>query len=266
MATLGVGGVDGNSVSSPEVTVEASGTSQIASQVLAKPDTETLYGVPHGADPFELVSPEFTLFTMAQASPFTTASNTLTIVFSTTVEFSTTVVSSFTLSGMVGATLLEKDASSLLITVRDGTSTALLGGLFCDQQGTPDHASWVTKGASPALEFELCDQSGATVLADGTVVMISFEVLNPSRGQASPDVCIEGGGSFHLPVTCLSEVANPKNDLFGVPFGSEPLVVVEPVFTIRDIEQSSPFSESVNVITITLSTSVELVETLNPKP
>ena len=256
--SLGVGSVDGYSVSSPEVTIKASGTSEIAPTLLVKPETETLYGVPDGADPFELVSPEFTLFTMSQASPFTTASNLLTLVFSTTVETSRNVVSAFVVSGLSGATLLDGDAASLRIIVRDATSAALLGALFCDQQGKPDHASWVTEGASPALAFELCDQSGATVLADGTSVMIAFEVLNPSKGQASPDVCIEGGGSFHLPATCLSE-GNPNNDLFGVPSGSEPLAVVEPVFTTRDIEQSSPFSGPMNAITITLSTSVDLI-------
>ena len=203
----------------------------------------------------QMVVPAFLDRFIYQDSPFATARNTLTLIFSTSVELSMNVVHRFTILALEGGSRIDAQGNmSIPVVVSD--AEAYLEDVFCDSFGIPNLGSWSEDNGAPTLEFFLC-RGRNTIIPQSTVLTISFDVRNPASKQNSPAVRISADG----PLFAVPEVVAkfPGTDLLGVTRGRDALEVEEPWFVVKEIGQSSPFAGERNELSVTLRTNVDLV-------
>ncbi|KAJ1466350.1 hypothetical protein T484DRAFT_1861909, partial [Baffinella frigidus] len=145
--------------------------------------------------------------------------------------------------------------SSTAMAVELGT-TALYGGLFCDNEGRPRRGSWGTEMGIPYVVTHLCEGQGNATVAAGTVFTVSVDVRNPGADQVSPDVKVASEGPlFRIEETAVSRRGE---EVLGVVAGSDPLRVLVLAFSERSMKQSMPLAGLNNTLTLVLVPVVDL--------
>ena len=84
---------------------------------------------------------------------------------------------------------------------------------------------------------------------------MSFNITNPNIRQTAPSISISAQGTFFLESTAVVVTGFP---LLGVPNGKDPLKVEVPQFWKGAVEQSSPFSDASNIISLSFAPTVDL--------
>ena len=149
-------------------------------------------------DPLYIVAAGFTERLMAQSNSLASEQNTLTITLQTYIDlaeggvlFSTfttsTTAPTFLISGLTGAVVDSSDVTLATPTsflaqsaqVRDGSL------LFCSPEGVAKQATWDSD--SHQLKLTLCRN---LIFRKDIFYVVSFDVMNPASGQASPDIFI----------------------------------------------------------------------------
>jgi hypothetical protein len=122
--------------------------------------------VANGADPLKTVVPSFSLKSIRQSTPVSSATNTLTV--SLTADFDLAAGSTVTITGLTGSQTA--DGASLTVSSTEG----LLG-----TSGT-----W----AQSSGQLVLTAASGGTV--PGTTCVMTFTLTNAAEAQSSPAVTV----------------------------------------------------------------------------
>ena len=202
----------------------------IAPAAMAKPGT-ALYGVANGADPFEVLVPFFTVKAIEQSTPFVGASNTLTMMLTSNYDLSDG--SMVTISGLMGSQT-ENTALPLASTLGVlGTTGTWMG-----------HGTLILTAAAGGPKR-------------GSKTSVSFSLINNAAPQGAVTAKVEaaigsGGGVGFIALGDLTVLSTP---LYEVANGYQPLLVVEPLFGIKDIGQSTPVPSATNTISVTLTST-----------
>jgi len=94
-------------------------------------------------------------------------------------------------------------------------------------------------------------------VAAGTQYAFSFTITNPSGAQGAASAVIEASGTASF---AQAAMVVPGSALLGVANGTDPLLVVVPVFDVRKIGQSNPLAAGSNTITVTIQSNVNLAQ------
>lgn len=103
----------------------------------------------------------------------------------------------------------------------------------------------------------------AKPLEAGRTYVFSFEVINPTSGQAAPDVMIDcvaaGTGSTLIEAaSVVGDTSIPPGVLGAKSGDAVPLSVQDPGFALREIYQSTTFPSAINMFSVVFSTNVDL--------
>ena len=171
--------------------------------------------------------------------------NAIKLFLTLSVGLSVLDLSSLTITGMFlplsNASLTDQS------TIKAFQGQSVLNNLFCA-------FSWNTQ--SGVFSTNICDQ-----LLAGDNVTIEFSILNPYITQESPMISIQIRGSVvNIPPVAIDK---PNSDILLVPYGSNPLTIVVPAWSSKNTYQSSFLASALNVIVITLCSTVNLGYMLN---
>ena len=210
-------------------------------------------GVINGSDPMKTVIPTFTLHTIAQSHPFAGYYNTFTCRLQVNVD-------------------LAYQGRQYLIHQYPGRSIVRVSG-FTDAQGAESVLLTSTPGGNAGNKL-FSDNSGnisSGTYEDGTLVLylqrnqtmraheayeFEFQLVNPGYEQHQERiVSVQATGSANMSKLQLNP---PSRPLFGIANGTNPLVLVQPVFKVSTIQQSTPVTALINTITIVLQSSFDL--------
>ena len=132
-------------------------------------------------------------------------------------------------------------------------------GKECYEEGSIP--SWAGQCKSATWDARLFQAhfTGCTLLSREPL-MLSFDVLNPSFSQQSPEVSILSPLSYWIvgESELLHKPGGGGVTLYGVAGFNDPMQVMVPEFIISTIAQSTPVSGIVNVISVTIEPSVAL--------
>ncbi|KAJ1494681.1 hypothetical protein T484DRAFT_1765123 [Baffinella frigidus] len=234
---------------SPVVRMAASGTAAFT----AAPVTKTgavLLGVPAGADPLLVILPGFTEKTLTQSSVLAGTRNKITAALQTNVD-------------LLGASKITLCCFDNAVSVDSSNRVGLrvLGAAstlprFCPASNltaqSVDIGEWVPNTFE--ISFTLCDGVENKVAAF-ELITISFNITNPTARQTAPTIAISASGTFLVSGTAVDVTGD---SLLGVPNGKDPLQVEVPKFHQGALEQSSPFSDAANVISLSFAPTVDL--------
>jgi hypothetical protein len=217
----------------PTINIEASGTAAFAASVMTVPDSAAK-GVTNGANALLVVVPNFDTKSIQQSTPVPGAQNTISITLQANCDLDDT--STVTISGLTASST----SDSLSLTVST-TSDAL---------GTT--AAWSQSSG------ELILTSTGTTSTTGYAV--SFQITNPMTAQSSPAISVSATIEAGTSDASIAAVAMDKSGsaLYGVTAGLDPMTVVQPVFSIKSIQQSTPVAGTLNTITVTVTANYNL--------
>jgi hypothetical protein len=231
--------------SSPSVSVSAeiqdgigNSVGSITASTMIKPETD-LYGIPNGANPLEVVMPQFSVKSIEQSTPVSGASNMLSVTLMCNYDLASG--STVTITGLTGSQT--EDTDSLAIASTSGMSGA--AGQWIQSLG----------------QLVLTVASGGTKA--GLHYSVTFGLTNSATDQMSPSVSIGAtilGESGETAGSCtMVDMDKPGTALYGVPHGADPLTVQLPQFIVKSIEQLRPVSGETNTLTITLMANYVLL-------
>jgi len=86
-------------------------------------------------------------------------------------------------------------------------------------------------------------------------LQVMFNITNPASNQESPVVRVSAEIAVNVGTIAVAAMTKTTASLYGVPNGTDPLTIVEPLFSTKAIRQSTPVSGAVNTITVTLVSS-----------
>ena len=222
---------------SPTINIAASGSVSIASATMTKPGT-ALYGVANGANPLEVLVPSFGVKSIEQSTPVSGATNTLTVTL--TANYHLKAGSTVTILGLTGSQTADNGALTVAST------SGLLGTAGAWTQGP---GQLVLTAAFP----------GTT---SGTACEVTFDLTNTASSQASPAVIvvadIHDASTASVGSIAPAAMAKPGTALYGVANGADPFEVLVPFFTVKAIEQSTPFVGASNTLTMMLISNYDL--------
>ncbi|KAJ1465309.1 hypothetical protein T484DRAFT_1865306, partial [Baffinella frigidus] len=199
----------------------------------------TVWDVVNATDPLRVLVPTFEFSFMSQSNFYGGEVNTLSLQLRTTVELtcSAEYCHTVTVRGLYGA-------------VMPGTVTLLgdenMTSRFCGDESGTASSTGVWDQATSELTMYIC--RGTSVRAYENI-HFAFNITNPIVEQPSPLIILAGTGP--VPLTSVS-VENPGVTFLGVPNGTDPLNIVAPEFTVKDVGQTMPFSGLANSIFLTL--------------
>eukprot|EP00961_Rhodomonas_salina_P202604 2732960-Rhodomonas_salina.1 len=202
-----------------------------------------LFGVPDGADPLRVVTPEFKISNVSQQVPFAATLNPLSFIVQMSVGASFADASAIRITGLVGAVI---SGPSVQIETDNTLSSAI-----CDSSGTPGYVDWDT--SDDTLTLNLCP--GASIAAN-FLMQFSIENVNPTQNQDSPAVQIQLDGS-RVAITA-EDMEKPGIAGFGIPGAFDPLKVIIPRFEVRSMSQSTFLPGKSNTLSVTLLPTVNL--------
>jgi len=188
------------------VSIAASGSATITSTAMSKPGT-ALFGVTNGADPLMVVFPSFSIKSIEQSTPVSSAINKLTVTL--TVNYDLKSGSTVTILGLTGSQTADNTALAV-------TSTNHFLGT---------HGAWTKATGKLVL----------TVAGTGTVAgsfcEVTFALQNTAGEQASPTVHVAAnihGSTGTIGVIASGTMTKPGTSLFGLKNGADPLRVLVP--------------------------------------
>ena len=180
----------------------------------------------------------FAVKSIAQSYPFSGGPNILTVYLESDTRLTAAQDSVVTISGLTGA--VASDPVTL------GEAAGDDGHLVFSDGTTQGKGTWISDGT---LKLTVYARETTPWMESGTTYSFSFEVTNPSSSQVSPTVYVAASGSVAIAAT---QMTKPGTDNFGVTNGTNPLTVVVPTFSTKSIEQSNPFADQDNTLTVTL--------------
>ena len=180
----------------------------------------------------------FAVKSIAQSYPFSGGPNILTVYLESDTRLAAAQDSVVTISGLTGA--VASDAVTL------GEAAGDDGHLVFSDGTTQGKGTWISDGT---LKLTVYARETTPWMESGTTYSFSFAVTNPSNGQFSPTVYVAASGSVAIAAT---QMTKPGTNNFGVTNGTNPLTVVVPTLSTKSIQQSSPFADQDNTLTVTL--------------
>ena len=240
----------------PDVTVLVQGDDLSIAGTLMEHSGDDLIGVQNGSNPLQIVVPTFLSKELSQSSPLISMTNTLSLKVQTNIDLRASESSAVTLQGFIASGMTEDEILAVRVwrQVGAGAMEALSYQLFCTTA-----AAASGENVSSGLW-----QSGGdvvwTVCADRTMqahstYQLEWTITNPDAAQASPQMSIHADGTALFPAQAVDK---PGTDVLGVTRGTDPLLVVVPVFETKSIVQSTLHGGALNTITATLMTNVDL--------
>eukprot|EP00961_Rhodomonas_salina_P021976 295708-Rhodomonas_salina.1 len=197
-------------------------------------------GVADGSAPLKVLVPRFFVSAVEQNTPFWHSQNTLSVVLQPNCDF--VAGSRFTLSGLHGSV--------------SSSGPIFLGGFVNDNpsQWFQSPSIWSQTGVLTLVTTE--------VTLRNSVYAFQFNLTNPPFPQPSPEINISGTLNVNGPLNAevMSKcMEKPHLELMGVANGSDPLLVIEPIFEMFHVQQSSPLWYVVNTITVSMKANCDLL-------
>jgi hypothetical protein len=202
--------------------------------------------------------PVFCTKTIGQSTPYPCVNNTLTVTLSATTDLPANITK-ITMSGLFGGKA-ESGPLQLL-----------------DKSGGQNHHLLFATGIGNAAGYGEWDNGAKTLtlqvvrhLDCGGEYFFGFELTNSNDGQDAQNITISAQ-NLHLyhPLTRIdATLMVPDNTAIPVerssPGDAAPLKIWDPVFTIKEIWQSSSTPCDENIITVTIKSSVPLFAVCKP--
>ena len=181
----------------------------------------------------------FTTKAIGQSNPLTDGANTITVTLVTDTDVLASDSSVVTISGLLNA------IAESPITLIDAGDT---GHTMFSDGSTQGKGAW----SSGTLTLTV-----HTNLTAGANYTLAFQITNPSSVQPAQTISIAASGAATFE---LADMSVPGVNIFGVTGGANPLLVVEPTFNVKSIQQNTPLSGSTNTITVTLTANIDLAD------
>eukprot|EP00961_Rhodomonas_salina_P028203 381162-Rhodomonas_salina.1 len=206
---------------------------------------------------FAIVNPVFIRKRIEQSTPVAGHPSTLWITLKINVELS----GSRSHSGSKSHSNSGSTSGSSVIVI-NGMDGAVVHGnylslagddaaLFCDDtNGTSGRARW--EQADATMHLFIC--AGKRLLPL-TEYFVSTTIENPVIGQPSPEVNITASGTMEI---LTSPIQKPGTTLMGVVDGANPLLIVVPEFSTRNISQTYPVAGSQNHVLMLLISNINV--------
>ena len=219
------------------VNIAASGTVSITSATMTS-DAADIYGVIDGQRPMNVIVPSFSLKTIEQSTPVADTQVTLSVTLTANCNFP--AGSTVTIHGLTGS---QTSTASLAVL----STSDLMGASGAWTQSTGKLVLTVANGG----------------ISLGTVCMIAFNLQHAASESPAPSISVGAtirDGDTTLGSIALTSMTYPNSPLYGVYNGKNPLEVIKPEFMIKEIGQSNPLASGANVISVTLVTNIDLVQ------
>ena len=229
----------------------------IAREVLPGPNVD-LIGVINGSNPMLIVVPSFTMLAISQSHPFPGYLNTFTCSIKTNVNLALQE-RTYLHQAYPGNSIIVlsgfKDAQGQISIALGSTPLGNNGNaLFSSEPNGSGNGSTAAYDAINGV-ITLYLHRNQTMLAHMEYV-VEFQLSNPDYEQErSRVITAQVTGSANISVARLPP---PSQVIFGILNGTDPLVLVRPVFKTCDIRQSSPITGLTNTLTIAFSSSFDL--------
>jgi hypothetical protein len=192
-------------------------------------------GIQNGSSPMLTLLPEFSIKMIGQSNPLVSASNNITVTIQANCDIS--FGSIITFQGITGAQWSAISIRNLSFPSYMITSTAELN------QSDGSFNLTVTEK-----------------LLNTNSYVFSFEIRNGQSGQSPPEVAIGAvieSGNFDSTIN-FGAMMVPNEERLSVVNGSNPLLLIVPIFTVNNIGQSNPLALASNNITITLRANCDI--------
>lgn len=196
---------------------------------------------------------EFLVRKMGQKTPYPAESNTLSLTLASSIEYRVAsgeaVINN--LSGLDGA--LAPQGPLELAGAHPFTS----GCWACRCESASSCNEWVPSQDPHSVSFHV-----AADMSAGRSYTLSFDIVNPSGAQLSPDILLSAifnDTPFGDPVKIHKDTSTTLKYIHNSKVGeAQPLFIRPVTFLTRDIAQNLPFPCAINMICVTLVSSVPL--------
>eukprot|EP00961_Rhodomonas_salina_P063233 849731-Rhodomonas_salina.1 len=199
-----------------------------------------------GREPLRVVVPNLLDRAASQVRPFAGVANTLSFKLRFNLGLSFDDASVIRISGLLGGVL-----SQNTVPLSIASDSEVPVATICDSFGVTGSADWNT--ASKTLAISLCPQKSTL---PGQLFSFSLEIRNPASQQVSPDIEVAISGN----IVGLDAVLmiKPNQDAFGVSNALNPLEVIVPTLSIRDMSQRIFLPGVHNTLHLNVSSNVDL--------
>ena len=197
---------------------------------------EMRLGVENGANPLEIILPEFLVQSIGQNNPLVNASNTLTATLQINCDLSPS--STITMTNLTGSQTNDNNSLSI----------------HSNPAAFSSHGIWLQKEGILVVSVS---ESGTV---QNTTYTLRFELQNSAVAHQPPSISVAGEIIAGLHNSFLAKKAFDvhNSSALGIPLGTSPLLTVEPRFNSGYIVQSVPFCSLRTLITVTLEPSCDL--------
>ena len=208
--------------------------------------------LPYSTPPMAVITAQFTQKRVGQSNPYPGAINVITVTISTNVPL---FVSSRTIVGSTAINISGLQGALFNYSGRENASIAQYPDTAANSL-RPFYATWNngSESRSPGIGLIVVRQTDS-----GANYTLSFTVTNQLQGQSSPPIFINCVGIYIDTVAMDPDNASAPVGLPGTVVGdAAPLKIYSPLFSLKNIGQSTPYPAVVNTISITLSFNVDL--------
>jgi len=200
----------------------------------------TILGVVDGAIPLKCVIPSFRSSIVVQSNPIVGLRNIITVSLKANVNVAASENSFVVIAGFRNAVSM-----SIVTLLQTNTNT---GHLLFGYSGVAGTALFENES------LNLTVMLGETMRAE-VVYVFAFELLNPPDSQPNPDIVFSASGTAQFDPEII---VGAHLTVIGVVNGSNAMLLVKPTFSVRNIEQSHPFSGYLNTFSCSIMTNVNL--------
>jgi len=202
---------------------------------------QALHGVVNATDPVRVIRSTFHFATISQSNFYATELNTLSVYFTTSVSLAceaADVCHSITVRGLFGGEV----RSSFVALIGDETVLErLCRSSLGDGRGT---GAW--DAGAHRLTVWVCPNK---TIEAWEHITFKFTVMNAAAAQGAPEIVMAAAGPVPFEEVIVSK---PGVDFLGVAGGTDPLKIVAPQFSVRNVGQTMPFAGVPNLIVLTL--------------
>jgi len=236
----------------PDIIFSASGTARFDPEIIVGAHL-TVIGVVNGSNAMLLVKPTFLVRNIQQSHPFSGYLNT----------FSCSIMTNVNLASEPRHYLHHTYPGNSVISISSftdaiGPNTIPLG----TTPGGSGADALFSDGTAPSMASYSNGQVTMNFARNKTLVafvmyVVTFQLRNPMYEQYLTEtiISISAEGSANI---SRARFATANKVLYGIPNGTNPLVLVQTAFATAEITQSTPLTTLVNTLTVALKASFAL--------
>ena len=196
---------------------------------------QNLLNISNGSNPLRIFVPSFTLREIGQSNPLVSSANSIDITLRADCDL--WAGSNITVSGLTGAAT---EDGTIVVTV---DSAEML------------KSSWNRVEGSISIMIPDMFYGSASHI-------FSFNLQNGAAAQQAPPVSVAASMLYGARISAAG-MLQPNIDLLGVANGSNPMLLLVPIFTSKAIGQDNPLAFAANTLFTTLQANCDLARGTN---